>query len=612
MIDTEPFFRQCEVLARCSSTRAVLETAALAVIFLQHSLPADSVRQVQMLPQWSNEELMRDLSLCIFSLAAWMLGRRRPPRHVIHCLDALCRARCLGKALSLVKACKMNRRQMFVKCSPVSGPLQTYRRRRAACLDAYHEYTQDMQAKPGQAIVPDDKCKKFAWVMPRDTYQTLLAYFILLAENWRLTTLSAAMANTLCYELMLSLIPRNLLSFLGVKSNIWFLPYAYAMIKSKCFAETGRLCQTAGHSCVRKVISFASWPKKSCWRLVSRGLQMALQRGPLHWQVWSLKEAPRSLRRQLAGLIKPENPHVCHRCGRAKLHLEAAVHDAGQFFECVTVAQALASAQEVLKLAAERTGCFYACVFRRRKRGGFLSPCSFNFQPRKFRCFTFAELFLVFAAAVSVAHVCVGSHVVQLSTLPIGGLMSMIASALVLCLNEHEWLRKRPVWRAHGFDDTMSWDRQVLAMRYVDDSLQISALYCASCLACIPELVYDVPFKLSESGGVVSWIDMRISLNPFIVDMTQKPIVIQQPWAARQGYVRSWLRGRFARWQQVELTVEQTVAEVTRVFWALLLNGYTFKQLRGITYSFKHERWATEFRILQACFRVAKLSPSLR
>ena len=38
------------------------------------------------------------------------------------------------------------------------------------------------------------------------------------------------------------------------------------------------------------------------------------------------------------------------------------------------------------------------------------------------------------------------SHVVQLATLPMGGLMSMIASALVLCLNEHRWLENRSRW----------------------------------------------------------------------------------------------------------------------------------------------------------------------
>ena len=294
-----------------------------------------------------------------------------------------------------------------------------------------------------------------------------------------------------------------------------------------------------------------------------------------------MRDALSALRKTLVKLAVPSTPTRC--------------------FECVTGTQAL-QASEVLQLAANKTGCFHAGVFRRRKKSGFLSPPSFPFLPRRFRCFTFQELFLVFAAAVSVTYVPVGSHVVQLSTLSIGGTMSMIASAVVLCLCEQKWLKNPAARRAKGFVAEVSWKHQVAALRYVDDLLQISAMYCANCLDEVPGAVHDVPFNLAESGTSVTWIDLHISVNPVLIGMAQKDPLLQPPWAAKPGYARGWLCGRFARWQQVGLSHTQTADEVSRVFWVFVQNGFSARFLRGLVYSFKHERRAAEFQVLRACY----------
>ena len=315
------------------------------------------------------------------------------------------------------------------------------------------------------------------------------------------------------------------------------------------------------------------------------------------------------IRKRLSKLHVPDSRFTCERCGCAKAPWQATVHDAGQFFECVTVTDALHAARETLQITAERTGCFYTCVFR-RKKAGFLSPHRFRFLPRRFRfrCFDFQELFLVFAAAVSVTYVSVGDRIVKLSTLCIGGIMSMIASAMVLCISEHKCLQNRAEWQAASFSASLPWSRQVAALRYVDDLLQVSAMYCAKCLAEVPGLVYEVPFNLAASGTKVTWIDLCLDLDleSPAIGMAQKPVIIQPPWAAKQGYVRSWLCGRFARWQQVRLSKEQTVAEVMHAFWELLQNGYSLKMLRAVAFSFKHERWTAEFQALRACYFVAK------
>ena len=510
----------------------------------------------------------------------------------------------MGQAFARVPGCV----QTEWPCLPKSS-LQSYCRRRDKCWAAYKQHTKDMNPRPGESVVPDDKCKRFAWKMPKDVYHVLLAFFVLLAANWQLTTLSVISANKACYDLVVALLPRHLLGFLGMNREVQLLPYAYAMIKAKCFTPEGRTCLTAKHSCVRKIISYAAWPKKSCWRMVSRGLQIALQRGVDNWQVWTMRDAPSILRKRIANLIVPSDPYTCCKCGRSKAKLEATVHDAGQFFECVTVADALHAAQQVLDITAGKTGCFYACVFRKRKKAGFLSPHGFRFAARKMRCFSFQELFLVFAAATSIAYVSVGSHVVQLSTLAIGGIMSMIASAMVLCLDEHRWLQNPEAWLSCGYLGSVPWERQTASLRYVDDLLQVSAVYCAQCLALLPDAVYKVPFKLAESGVHVTWIDLQIDLEPVRIGMAQKPVAIPPSWAAEQGYARSWLCGRFARWQQVGLSQKQMIDAVTCAFWELLQQGYSLRVLRALVYSFKHERWAAEFRVLQACFSAVSARP---
>lgn len=127
---------------------------------------------------------------------------------------------------------------------------------------AYVVHTRDMSRQGGVSIVPDDKNKKHAWRMPTHVYHTLLAFFVLFSSNWAMTGISADTANNLCLDAILAMVPQHLLGFLGLKQGVWLIPFVYATIKSKCFSSTGRRCMKHGHSCVRKVISFATWPKK--------------------------------------------------------------------------------------------------------------------------------------------------------------------------------------------------------------------------------------------------------------------------------------------------------------------------------------------------------------
>ena len=73
-----------------------------------------------------------------------------------------------------------------------------------------------------------------------------------------------------------------------------------------------------------KIISWVTWPKKSCWRMVSRSLQIALERGPENWQVWNLRDASVILRKKLSNLHVPNSRFTCGR--PAKAPWQATVH----------------------------------------------------------------------------------------------------------------------------------------------------------------------------------------------------------------------------------------------------------------------------------------------
>ena len=138
---------------------------------------------------------------------------------------------------------------------------------------AYADYTSDMQRGEHEALVPDDKENKFMWRMPVGCYLWLLVQYAVLAPSWVLTSMTVDQANTRCWQVLNSLLSPALQRFLGFAKYRHVLPYYYATIKSKCFSAGRKVCSKPLHSCVRKVVSCASWPGRKRWRSSHRALQ---------------------------------------------------------------------------------------------------------------------------------------------------------------------------------------------------------------------------------------------------------------------------------------------------------------------------------------------------
>ena len=103
--------------------------------------------------------------------------------------------------------------------------------------------------------------------------------------------------------------------------------------------------QKPGHSCVRKIVSYARWPRRPLWRSLHRAWESILKHFGDTGDAWSLDDAARKLQ-QLHRL--PLNPGgdcpICCRCFRAMSRLEGITGDAGQFFEMVDACTAIQEA----------------------------------------------------------------------------------------------------------------------------------------------------------------------------------------------------------------------------------------------------------------------------
>ena len=92
------------------------------------------------------------------------------------------------------------------------------RQRRSA--DAYSCETKGMQFyRLRRAVVPDDKNKKCAWILPKLAYQVLCLAF--LSNTWTFVKYSRAYANSLLLQRMKNTLGAPLSARLGLRDGVW-------------------------------------------------------------------------------------------------------------------------------------------------------------------------------------------------------------------------------------------------------------------------------------------------------------------------------------------------------------------------------------------------------
>ncbi len=88
------------------------------------------------------------------------------------------------------------------------------------------------------------------------------------------------------------------------------------------------------------------------------------------------------------------------------------------------------------------------------------------------------EIIALMVAALQVSFVSVGAAVACMDGLPIGGLLSKVMATIMLCPCEQEWLNDQQYRERMGFRGM--WDGSAVLLRYVDDVIIASRLWCRS------------------------------------------------------------------------------------------------------------------------------------
>ena len=130
--------------------------------------------------------------------------------------------------------------------------------------------------------------------------------------------------------------------------------------------------------------------------------------------------------------------------------------------------------------------------------------------------------------------------------------MSKVASSVVLGGQERRFKRNVDSQVQDGFRYGHGWSHSVLHIRYIDDILLASTIYCHHCLAFATTRIYTVPCDISEaSSNTLVWLDMKLFLDTGSLGLHTKPLCPAPPWHAGVQYLRSLLLGRFRRWSVI-------------------------------------------------------------
>ena len=216
----------------------------------------------------------------------WDVPVRPTPRGDLHAAAESVQAACVSLNLGLFAcgvALSVLRRRL---------PLSTSFRREHGMFRATsllcEAHTEDMTVESDVVLVPDDKKKKFMWKVPWLTYQCLLYHFALASPSWEVAQLSVKGANAWCLQVLCELLPSRIKKFLAFHKYKHAIPYYYGTVKSKRFAFQQRICKKVNRSCVRKVVSFASWPCRRRWRMIHKALETVLRSTGMGDEIWSL------------------------------------------------------------------------------------------------------------------------------------------------------------------------------------------------------------------------------------------------------------------------------------------------------------------------------------
>lgn len=371
----------------------------------------------------------------------------------------------------------------------------------------------------------------------------------------------------------------------------WRLPYMYATIKSKCFANGAparRSCTQPGHSCVRKIISHSMWPNKRMWQMISRALETATKHHGGGFEAWTLKEAPSLLRRRIAAMtqIRQQAPsHDCNRCHAPLQSWTIVVADAGQFFEATEAARVDDAARNILQRTESATGCSTITVMRSKKRRAYFGGALVD-RGSSTKTFAHAQLQSTLAGVCRGNACSVGNHVAKMTGLPVGGYTSKVCCSMVLADAEFRWSSDTQALVQQGFISPGSkWASTVASARYVDDVIHITGVLCRSCVPIALDRMYPVKFDPVEPAVNTQWLDMSVNSDDLAIAFAPKSFSTVPACFSTATSLRAYIICRMSRMREIDVETPQAIEHVLRMCTDLVQCGWTPRHFRHVFYS---------------------------
>ncbi|CAE7788137.1 unnamed protein product [Symbiodinium necroappetens] len=333
--------------------------------------------------------------------------------------------------------------------------------------------------------------------------------------------------------------------------------------------------------------------------MVGRALDLVLRRWGHGFEVASLKKAAHGLLASCDKLAVVNEGVTCCYCGHAKPVMNGLVADAGQFFEVVQPAVAIQSVVDVMRAVQTLHGCCTVTVVRDKRVRGFLggSPQA-NCRMTRSKSFYFVDLALCFAACMLVDLCKLGSVVIRISGLPIGGLLSRIAASYVLAWQEYLWTRNWPD-STFGAQARVAWAQAVVARRYIDDVMFISKLFCFDCLSAMVAAMYSVDFEVTANSRQLRWLDIVFDLDSRCIGIKRSSFMFPPDWDTGQSDLKAFLLGRLARYRQLALSRKVWEQDLGCLLMSLSKQQFSRRRLRNLVFCMWKDQFHDEIFFLR-------------
>ena len=282
--------------------------------------------------------------------------------------------------------------------------------------------------KEKKLLVGDDRSSTRMWVVDAgEAYLYMLSALLKDKEVWQKSDFSLSQVQQVLQARVLWGLPDFLRRRVKKADPT---PNIFPLVKSKCWGPDGEHHCSSGplHSCWRRVIDTSRTPCQAGWRAIARAVRMVVTTCKVSAEVFNLDSVRHELEKDVKQL-RCQATGACLRCGAGlPAPLSVVVTDVDQAFEACSASRVMPSWSELLQIFMQQQQ--EAVLVRKgRKSCTRLGREGFG---QSWWLITVDMMSRALLATSLISFGCLGPLVFTCAGLPIGGVMSMVAVAIVL------------------------------------------------------------------------------------------------------------------------------------------------------------------------------------